>query len=291
MRMFASLAASKSRVSVRGYATAAPKSVDWSKVIIPLRFTGVKGNLAKALLISAHENNLTDVVRKDLQSLQKNYPDQKFRAYLNVATGKPNCPSLKNEYSHPTRILLHELYTRRIIKDVPNIARAFDSLVKIINNEIEATVTAARSQDLANIEQQLKKSLAVSGQPGNVVLTTKVDPSLIGGYIIEFDDFYGDFSVKSFANEYFSNVEKKVASKASAARGALIKELDSQPHSDAIFRQEIKSIDDSFYSRYQNLANDSDIVVNVVPRQVEEEKPVRSLIDTYLPVTTYSPQH
>jgi len=250
----------------------------------------VKGNLAKALLISSHENGVSDVVRKDLIVLRDSYPDQKFRARVNVAAGKPDCPALKDEFSHPTRILLHELYNRRILKDIPNIARAYDSLIKTINGEIEATVTAAKAEDLSNIEQQIKKSLAAAGKTGNVILTTKVDPSLLGGYVIEFDDFYGDFSVKSFADEFFQQKDKKAASAVAARRGALIKELTSQPHSDTIFRAKIKSVEDAIYNRYQHLATDQDIIVEEVPKRQEEEssQTTPSLIDTYLhahPVT------
>jgi F0F1-type ATP synthase delta subunit len=276
--------------AVRSYATVAPKSVDWAKVQIPLRFTGVKGNLAKALLISAHENNLTDVVRKDLTTLRDNYPDQRYRARINVAAGKPDCPSLKDEFSHPTRILLHELYARKIVKDIPNVARAYDSLVKMINNEIEATVTAAKAEDLTSIEQQIKKSLAAAGKTGNVILTTKVDPQIIGGYVIEFDDFYGDFSVRSFANEYFQRRQKNTASKASSKRGALLKELNSQPHSDSILREKIKSVEEAIYNRYQHLVSDKDIIVDEVPQKSAEAQPVaRSIIDTYLNVSTFHP--
>jgi len=279
---------SKARFSTTAKVSAAKQ--DWSKLEIPLRFTGVKGNLAKALLISAYENNLTDIVRKDLQKIQDSFPDQKFRASLSMAAKDPDSPSLKTEFSHPTRILLHELYCRKILKDLPNIARAYESLVKSLNNEIEAVVTAAKKEDLANIEVQIKNALASAGRTGNVILTTKIDPSLVGGYVIEFDDFYGDFSVKSFANDYFLQKQKAQEKANTMKISALKDELSKLPHSDTLFRSRAQLIEKSFYERYQHLASDSDLNPPVsITESVEPTQEIVSLTETYLPSQTFHP--
>jgi len=249
-----------------------PKStVDWSKIQVPLQYTGHKGNMARALLITAHENGLVDQVREDLNNINNNFVNPSFRNKITLGAAKEDCPSFAKTYSHPTRILLHELYERKKLKDISYIAKAYDKLAKTLKNEVYVTVTAAKEADLKNVHEQITTALNSVGKTANIILTTKVDPSLIGGYIIEYDDFCGDFSVKSMLSHYKDQKKAKADTLESSRIDAFKRDLEAIPQSNTIFKAHIQQIEQSFYNRYARYATEEDMIVDEAAFKVSED--------------------
>ena len=78
---------------------------------------------------------------------------------------------------------------------LPEIAAQFDALKADAENKVNVTVTAATAVD-KTLAEQIKKALeAKLGR--TVELSLAVDPSLIGGAIIQADDMVIDGSVRT----------------------------------------------------------------------------------------------
>jgi F-type H+-transporting ATPase subunit delta len=78
---------------------------------------------------------------------------------------------------------------------LPEIAAQFDALKAEAENKVKATLTSATAVDAAvaeRVKQALKKRLG-----REVELELKVDPSLIGGAIVQAEDMVIDGSVRT----------------------------------------------------------------------------------------------
>jgi F-type H+-transporting ATPase subunit delta len=91
--------------------------------------------------------------------------------------------------------LLQVLAENDRLTALPDIAAQFDALKAEAENKVNVTVTAATAVDAA-LAEQIKKALA-QRLKRTVELTLAVDPSLIGGAIIQADDMVIDGSVRT----------------------------------------------------------------------------------------------
>ena len=166
---------------------------------------------ARALLKSATDQKLEDAVYQEMMTVAKSYldvpalrhtidnpmlsKDQK-EALLIVAAGEKPCQLTK------AFIVLKE--------DRENVmqfmANSYITLYRKQKNVIRGKlITAARVS--AQTEQKMRQ-MVESKTNGTVEFETEVNPDIIGGFILEYDTFRMDASVKSKLNNILNTLKK-----------------------------------------------------------------------------------
>ena len=168
---------------------------------------------ARALLKSATDQKLEDAVYQEMMTVAKSYldvpalrhtidnpmlsKDQK-EALLIVAAGEKPCQ-------------LTKAFIALVLKeDRENVmqfmANSYITLYRKQKNVIRGKlITAARVS--AQTEQKMRQ-MVESKTNGTVEFETEVNPNIIGGFILEYDTFRMDASVKSKLNNILNTLKK-----------------------------------------------------------------------------------
>ena len=88
------------------------------------------------------------------------------------------------------------------------VAKAFATLMSAHRGEVQANVTTAKQLDNSQLKELESVLQTFVKQGHKLQLKTKVDPSLIGGMIVELGDRYIDLSISSKLKTY-SNIVKE----------------------------------------------------------------------------------
>lgn len=157
---------------------------------------------AKSLIDLAVEEKKIDQILKDVESFRdliKESPD--FRTFIKspVIQASKKVSILKElfakKYDDLTVKFLAILAQKQREPLLPEIAEAFVEQYRTMNKISTAVVTVAKELSAENkkmIKQQLEKS-GISFD--TVELEVKKDPSLIGGFVLEFNNYVYDASV------------------------------------------------------------------------------------------------
>ena len=168
---------------------------------------------ARALLKSATDQKLEDAVYQEMMTVAKSYLDvpalrhtidnpmlskDKKEALLLVAAGEKPCE-------------LTKAFIALVLKeDRENVmqfmANSYITLYRKQKNVIRGKlITAARVS--AQTEQKMRQ-MVESKTNGTVEFETEVNPDIIGGFILEYDTFRMDASVKSKLNNILNTLKK-----------------------------------------------------------------------------------
>lgn len=175
----------------------------------------VASRYAKSLIDLAVETKQLDEVIKDMRLVKKvcsensdfitmlQSPviktDKKQAIFKAVFEGKISKTSLA--FLNLIAVKMREAY-------IPEIAASVDEQYKIRKNITTAKVTSAISLDEKLRKQVL--SIVKQNATGEIELVEKVDPSLIGGFILTIDDKQVDQSVKRKLNDLRKNFSGSV---------------------------------------------------------------------------------
>ncbi len=168
---------------------------------------------ARALLKSATDTRLEDTVYQDMMTLAKSYmdvpvlrqtidnpmlPKDKKEALLTTAAGEKPCPLTRTFIS----LVLKE--------DRENVmqfmANSYVTLYRKQKNVIRGKLTTAARVSVET-EQKMRR-LVESNTNGTVEFETEVNPDIIGGFILEYDTYRMDASVKSKLNSVLNQLSK-----------------------------------------------------------------------------------
>ncbi|CAB0028755.1 unnamed protein product [Trichogramma brassicae] len=177
-------------------------------VLPTLQVFGLEGRYAMALFSAASKQKSLDVVEKDLvkfQGLLKT--DKKLAEFIKDPTiqRKTKVEAFKKvggSFNPATANLLCLLAENGRLANINTIINHFKLIMSAQRGEVVCEVITAKPLDADNkakLEAAMKASLK-KGQ--NIQLTTKVDPSIIGGMIISIGDKYVDMSVASKIKKY-----------------------------------------------------------------------------------------
>ena len=168
---------------------------------------------ARALLKSATDQKLEDAVYQEMMTVAKSYLDvpalrhtidnpmlskDKKEALLIVAAGEKPCQ-------------LTKAFIALVLKeDRENVmqfmANSYITLYRKQKNVIRGKlITAARVS--VETEQKMRQ-MVESKTNGTVEFETEVNPDIIGGFILEYDTFRMDASVKSKLNNIINTLKK-----------------------------------------------------------------------------------
>jgi F-type H+-transporting ATPase subunit delta len=155
---------------------------------------------AEAMFQIALKQNTVDRTLEDVKNITQVFTNRKL-AYL---LREPKVPTQRKEKALreaftkrvlPTSLNLALLIVQRELVDtMPNIAKELETLVLDYRNEATAEVTTAAPLDQAQsdlVKQSLEHSTGKS-----IIMTTRVDPSILGGIIARVGDQLIDSSVR-----------------------------------------------------------------------------------------------
>lgn len=168
---------------------------------------------ARALLKSATAQGLEDRVYEVMQTLAKHYlqvselrvtienpmlPKDKKRKLLEVACGEDRPELIDNFLS-----LVMKAERENLLLFMAN---DYIALYRKQRNIIRGKVITATP--VSNEMEEKMKSLVQARAHGTVEFNTEVDPKLIGGFILEYDTYRMDASVKSKLNSILTQLKK-----------------------------------------------------------------------------------
>lgn len=162
---------------------------------------------AKALFQEASSKALVDVVHADLEFIQNTLKaSRELRAVFKspVIQSHKKLAITNQLYGGKINKLTEDFLNLIIEQDrdafLPGIIDAFFKLYNESKGITEVTVTTATELDAANEEKIVRYIKSKSGYP-NIKIIKKVDPSLIGGFIVDFGGKLLDDSVRYKLNK------------------------------------------------------------------------------------------
>ncbi len=168
--------------------------------------TGLAGRYALAIFDLAQEERAVDAVADDfaaLRQLMAESPELTRLIRAPVFSREEQAAGMNGvlhrmEAGALTRRFVLLLASKRRLFALPDIIRAYDSLVAKQKGEISAQVTSARP--LSDNETAELKSILKSKLSREVQLEARVDPSLLGGLIVKVGSRMIDSSLRTKLN-------------------------------------------------------------------------------------------
>eukprot|EP00914_Ancora_sagittata_P022402 GHVO01044582.1.p2 GENE.GHVO01044582.1~~GHVO01044582.1.p2 ORF type:complete len:103 (+),score=24.81 GHVO01044582.1:336-644(+) len=93
---------------------------------------------------------------------------------------------------------------------VQGIISAFDQIMAAYRGDVVCSVTTAKALD-AKTQKEVEATLKLFLKKNeNLLLTTKVDPALIGGMVVEIGDRFVDLSIASKVKKYSAVIKEAI---------------------------------------------------------------------------------
>ncbi|KAJ3332922.1 ATP synthase subunit O, mitochondrial [Blyttiomyces sp. JEL0837] len=188
------------RIISRGLATAAAPQ-------IPVTLHGIDGRYATALYSAATRRNVLDTVEKELQRIKAVVDkDPALQSFLETpvvdrAAKKQGIAAMlqNGKYSEVTTNFFDLLAENGRLDQTNKVIASFNVLMTAHRGEVSVTITSAKELDAKtsrSLRDILQKSALIE-KTQKLVLSSKVDPNILGGLIIEVGDKTIDLSVSS----------------------------------------------------------------------------------------------
>lgn len=181
----------------------------------PVQIFGMEGRYACALYSAATKMKTLDQVEKDLVKFQATIKkDEKLRDILANPTiqRKTMMSAIKHvgETSNMTPAstnLLVTLAENGRLKKVDAVINAFKTIMAAHRGEVVCEVTTAKPLESAQ-QSKLESALKAFLKPNETLhITSKVDPTIIGGMVVSIGDKYVDMSIASKVKKYKELIE------------------------------------------------------------------------------------
>ncbi|RXK38540.1 ATP synthase F1, delta subunit [Tremella mesenterica] len=185
----------------RGYATAA------STVKAPIQLNSLTGTYATSTYLAAIRKSTQELEKlaKDIEAFEKKLAsDAKVAAFMENPTLSASdrakvLPTLVPSGSSPILLnLLGVLSENGRLTSATKVFQDFQSLMSAYRGELEVVVTSAEpldSKTMSRLDKALKDTQAAKGKI--LKITNKVQPSVLGGLLVDFGDKTIDLSASS----------------------------------------------------------------------------------------------
>ena len=168
---------------------------------------------ARALLKSATDQKLEDAVYQEMQLLAKSYVEvpQLRQTIDNPMLSKDKKEALLLTAAGGDPTPLTRAFIQLVLKEdrepvMQFIANSYVTLYRKQKNVIRGRlITAAR---VSPATEQKMRQMVESKTNGTVEFETEVNPDLIGGFILEYDTYRMDASVKAKLNSILTTLKK-----------------------------------------------------------------------------------
>lgn len=168
---------------------------------------------ARALLKAATDGGLDATVYQEMMTLAKSYLDvpQLRQTIDNPMLSKGKKAELLATAAGGNPSDLTRSFINLVLKEdrenvMQFIANSYITLYRKQKNVIRGKLTTA-AQVSADTEQRMRK-MVESQTNGTVEFETEVNPDIIGGFILEYDTYRLDASVKSKLNDILAQLSK-----------------------------------------------------------------------------------
>lgn len=166
-----------------------------------MSITRIAGRYAKSLLDLAIENNSLEATMEDMRTLQAMCKNRDLLLLLkspivNIGKKKQVFAALFDKnLGEVSKAFVNLILVKRREDLIPEIADEFISQYKTFKGITNVTVTSATPLDAATLDIIKKKLLDSKITANELQIEQKVDPELLGGYIIEVGDKLYDNSI------------------------------------------------------------------------------------------------
>lgn len=176
----------------------------------PIQVFGLEGRYASALYSAAHKMQALEVVEKELKDFQdlisKDERLAEFIANPILKKGlKADALASVAEKTNMTSLssnLLQMLAENGRLNRLDAIINAFKSIMSAYRGEVPCQVTSAKPLDEESLKE-VEAAMAGFLQEGqSLQMTTKVDPSILGGLVVVIGDRYVDLSLATKIQRY-----------------------------------------------------------------------------------------
>ncbi|XP_055715937.1 ATP synthase subunit O, mitochondrial [Phlebotomus papatasi] len=200
-------ASTKLSIIARSLSTSAPVA---QLVKPPVQVFGVEGRYATALYSAATKLKQLETVEKDLNQIQaavRGNPKLKESIASPIAQRRDLASALREtgkqaRLADATTNLLETMAENGRLKRLDGVINAFKTIMAAHRGEVVCEVITAKPLDDAQ-RKQLENSLKAFLKPNEtILLTSKVDPSIMGGLIVSIGDKYVDMSISKRVNKY-----------------------------------------------------------------------------------------
>ena len=168
---------------------------------------------ARALLKSAIDQKLDEQVYHEMQLLAKSYIDvpQLRQTIDNPMIAKDKKQILLTTAAGPLASQLTQSFIALVLKEdrenvIQFMANSYITLYRKQKNVIRGKLTTA-ARVSAETEQKMRQ-MVESKTHGTVEFETEVNPDIIGGFILEYDTYRMDASVKSKLDNILNTLKK-----------------------------------------------------------------------------------
>mmetsp|Transcript_7421 Transcript_7421/g.9183 ORF Transcript_7421/g.9183 Transcript_7421/m.9183 type:complete len:210 (+) Transcript_7421:202-831(+) len=170
----------------------------------PIDIHGLHGRYANATYIAASKAKLLPKVETELVAIKQSMESSPaFKLFMeNPLISRDNkvkqiSDMMKSKTTPVTLNLMTTLAGNARLMETGKIVDAYVELMKAQRGEVEATIISADALTKAQTEAVASAMKSQVGSDKKVVLSTKVDPSIIGGLQVQIGDKFLDLSVKS----------------------------------------------------------------------------------------------
>lgn len=168
---------------------------------------------ARALLKGSTEAKVEDTVYREMQTLAKSYvqvPDLRF-TIDNPLLSKESKEQLFTVAVGGSPCELTQAFIRLVLKEdresvMQFMANSYITLYRKQKNVIRGKLTTATA--VAPATEQKMRQMVERKTNGTVEFETEVNPDIIGGFILEYDTYRMDASVKSRLNTILAQLKK-----------------------------------------------------------------------------------
>nr|CAG4652196.1 EOG090X0EB8 [Triops cancriformis] len=176
----------------------------------PIQIFTLEGRYATALYSAAVKTKKLEAVEKELADLsQLLKTDARLGEFLANPSIKRQLKqealaavSKKTNTTDLTSNLLQLLAENNRLSRLQSVINAYKTIMAAYRGEVPCEITSAKPLDNATLKE-LESALKAFLQPGQtILLSTKVDPSIVGGLIVSIGDRYVDMSLATKLNRY-----------------------------------------------------------------------------------------
>jgi len=165
---------------------------------------GLHARYANATYVAASKASILDTVEAELIAVKEtSEKNAAFRAFLDnplISRDEKarNVETLFGDKSSTVTLnLMTTLAGNARLQETSKIVDAYVTLMKAKRGEIEATITSADPLSKAQTEAIANAMKSQVGEGKTVILSTMVDPSILGGLQVQIGDQFLDLSVGS----------------------------------------------------------------------------------------------
>nr|CAG4644331.1 EOG090X0EB8 [Lepidurus arcticus] len=176
----------------------------------PIQLFSMEGRYASALYSAASKNKKLEVVEKELNTLSNLLKtDPRLSEFLANPSIKRQLKrdglasvAKKTNASDLTANLLQLLVENNRLNRLQVVINAYNTIMAAHRGEVICEITSAKALDNSTLKE-LEAALKAFLEPGQtILLTTKVDPSIVGGLVVSIGDRFVDMSLATKLNRY-----------------------------------------------------------------------------------------